>query len=87
MKSIFSNKKTFSETDIVIYFCRFLFFLNMCLKDFFFVGGGGGRMACGILVPRPGIEPASPTLEAQCLNHWTALEVPIFAEFLNIWLT
>ena len=40
MKSIFSNKKTFSETDIVIYFCRFLFFLNMCLKDFFFVGGG-----------------------------------------------
>ena len=33
-------------------------------------------MACGILVPRPGIEPAPPALEAQSLNHWTAREAP-----------
>ena len=33
-------------------------------------------MACEILVPRPGIEPMSPALEAQGLNHWTAREVP-----------
>ena len=26
---------------------------------------------CGILVPQPGIEPESPTLGAQSLNHWT----------------
>ena len=37
-----------------------------------------GHMACGILVPQPGIKPASRALEAQSLNHWTAGEVPIF---------
>ena len=30
--------------------------------------------ACGILVPRPGIEPAPPALEAWSLNHWTSRE-------------
>ena len=36
--------------------------------------------ACGILVPQPGIEPASPAWEAQSLNHWTTREAlfPIF---------
>ena len=34
------------------------------------------RAACAILVPRPGIEPAPPALEAHSLNHWTAREVP-----------
>ena len=33
-------------------------------------------MACGILVPRPGIEPATPALEARSPNLWTAREVP-----------
>ena len=33
-------------------------------------------MACGILVPQPGMEAAPPALEAQRLNHWTAREVP-----------
>ena len=28
------------------------------------------HMACGILVPWPGIEPMPPTLEAWRLNHW-----------------
>ena len=27
-------------------------------------------MACGILVPQPGIEPVSPAVEAQSPNHW-----------------
>ena len=35
-------------------------------------------MACGILVPWPGIEPASAAVEAQTLNHWTARKVPSF---------
>ena len=28
------------------------------------------HMACGILVPQPGIESAPPPLEAQSPNHW-----------------
>ena len=35
---------------------------------FFFFGRG----ACGILLPRPAIEPMSPAVEAQIPNHWTA---------------
>ena len=33
-------------------------------------------MACGILVAPLGIEPTSPALAAQSLNHWTTWEVP-----------
>ena len=33
------------------------------------------RTARGILVPRPGIEPEPPALEARSLNHWTSREV------------
>ena len=32
--------------------------------------------ACGILVPRPGIELVPPAVEAWSANHWTAREVP-----------
>ena len=49
----------------------FLYFFNF-LKTFFF-----WPHACGILVPRPGIEPVSLALEARSLNHWTTREVPI----------
>ena len=34
-------------------------------------------MLCGTLVPPPGIEPASPALEARSVNHWTAREVQV----------
>ena len=34
-------------------------------------------MACGILVPWPGIKPVPPAMEAQSLNHWTDREVPL----------
>ena len=33
-------------------------------------------VACGTLVPRPGIEPAPPAVESRNLNHWTTREVP-----------
>ena len=49
--------------------------MNIFLDDFFFFWPRR-HAACGILVPRPGIEPAPPALEAQSLNHWTAREVP-----------
>ena len=39
----------------------FFFLLNFCPH----------RAAYGILVPRAGIEPVSPAVEAQRLNHWT----------------
>ena len=32
--------------------------------------------AGGILVPRPGIEPVPPAVEAWSPNHWTARELP-----------
>ena len=35
-----------------------------------------GSMACGILVPQPGIKPVPLAMEAQSLNHWTTREVP-----------
>ena len=31
---------------------------------------------CGVLVPRPGIQPRSPDMEAWSPKHWTAGEVP-----------
>ena len=34
------------------------------------------QMACGILVPQPGIGPTAPAVEVCSLNPWTAREVP-----------
>ena len=31
----------------------------------------GRTVSCGILLPQPGIDPASPALGAWSLNHWT----------------
>ena len=43
-------------------------------------------MPCsGILVPRPGIKPTPPALEAWSLNHWTAREAPIYPSLNWIW--
>ena len=36
------------------------------------------RVACGILVPWPGIKPVPPAVEVWSPNHWTAREVPRF---------
>ena len=48
----------------------------VCVFFFFFF-----FWLCGILVPRPGIEPAPPAVEVQSLNHWTAREVPVCVFF------
>ena len=32
-------------------------------------------VACGVLVPEPGVKPLPSVLEAQNLNHWTTWEV------------
>ena len=41
--------------------------------------------ACGILVPRPGIEPTPSAVKAPSPNHWTARDIPgitYFDDFL-----
>ena len=43
--------------------CTFFFFFWLC------------RTAYRILVPQPGMEPATPVVEAQSLIHWTARKV------------
>ena len=35
-------------------------------------------IACGILVPQSGTEPAPPAPEAWNLSHWTAREAPTY---------
>ena len=45
--------------------------------------GGPHHAACRILVPRPGIEPMPPAVEAGSLSHWTAREVPQMLIFKN----
>ena len=50
----------------------------------FFGGVAIFHVACGILVPRPGIKPMSPALEAQSLNHWTTREVPVNPSSLSV---
>ena len=52
------------------HFPAFFFFLPLCV-------------ACGILVPWPGIEPVPPVTEAQSLNHWSTREVPPFSWLYN----
>ena len=54
---------------VYIYFLFFIFF---------------DRVACGILVPGPGIEPMPPAVEAWNLNHWTAKEVPEMSPFFTL---
>ena len=51
----------------------FLYFHRNIINLFIWPHGA----ACGILVPRPGIELAPPALGAWSLSHWTAREVPI----------
>ena len=47
--------------------------LYSLFKKFLFFG----CVACGILFPRPGMEPTPLAMEAQSFNHWTAREVPL----------
>ena len=41
----------------------------------------GCCVACGILVPQPGIQPVPPAVEAWSPNHWTAREAPHSCSF------
>ena len=56
------------------YFTTFIFY---ALKIIIIILWGF-LAACGILVPHPGIEPMTPAVKVQSLNHWTAREVLYF---------
>ena len=43
-------------------------------------------MACGILVPQPGIEPTPLALEVQSLNHAMTRDTPEVLVFLIVFL-
>ena len=45
------------------------------------------RAACEILVPQPGMEPRSPTVEVPSPNYWTAREVPTGDSFTKHFAT
>ena len=64
----FNHNKNSSIND------HHLFFFFFCLH----------RRACGILVPRSGIEPTPSAIKAQSLNHWAPGEFP--HSFLNLCL-
>ena len=53
------------------------------VKSFFLFFFWLSHAACGILVPRPGIEPGVVAVKAPSPNHWTTREVPNFARFVQ----
>ena len=56
------------------FICLWFTFLNIAYQVLFFFWPH--CMACGILVPQPGIKPVPPAVEVQSPNHWTTREVP-----------
>ena len=63
-------------------FLNMCFFLPLLIFKIFFWGRGAYHMACGILVPHPGIKPTAPAMEEWSLN-WTAWEVTLPLLFLS----
>ena len=59
------------------YFSKIIFTF---LHSYFFFG----LVACGVLVPQPGIRLLPPALEARSLNNWTTREA-LMLTFLNHW--
>ena len=57
-------------------------YLTVSAFAFFFFGRAAWPVG-GSLVPRPGIKPMPPVVEAWSLNHWTAREFPTAPFFLK----
>ena len=64
--------------------CRFKALSAFVLSFFLSFFSWLFHWACRILVPRPGINPRPPTVEAQSSNHWTAREFPAFFTDIKI---
>ena len=68
-KDTHSSRKDCLSTELFFFLISFHSFIL-----FFWPG----LKACGILVPRLGIDPLPPAMETWSLNHWTAREIPLF---------
>ena len=55
----------------------------ICIFNYYYYFFGPHHTACGILAPRPGIEPAPPAVEAWSPNHWTTREFPRLLSKVN----
>ena len=61
---------------IIIPCLSLIFFFSLWLRWVFIVSQGlSSPVACGILVPWPGIKPRPPALGIQSLSHWTTRKV------------
>ena len=63
---------------IVFYFKLFIYLHQVLVATCGIFSCAMRPLSCAMwgLVPRPGIEPAPPALEAQSLSHWTTGEIP-----------
>ena len=69
------------EARIALTICH----IRMSLVRFFiFLISWLHCVACGILVPPPGTEPAPPAVEAWNPNHWTTKEVPVTCTIIDL---
>ena len=62
----------FNVFYLLIYFHYCFLILHFYLQYFFSLH----HVACGILVPWPGMEPAPLAVKVQSLNHWTTRQFP-----------
>ena len=65
------------------------YYLKMCEISWFWLTTLWGifwlcHIACGILVPRPGMEPRPPAVEVWSPNHWTFREFPLVNYFRSL---
>ena len=67
----------FHMWELLIVHCISVKTFSLIGPIFFLFLGGLSHMACGILVPQPGIKPqgCSPCTGRRSLNHWTTKEV------------
>ena len=59
------------SVDLVVMYPLSFLFLNKKFIQYFFIV----PMACGILVPCPGMESTPPAVQAWNLNHWTTTSI------------
>ena len=72
------NYFRYKSKKIYIYFFKKI---NIYIYIFFFFFFWLHRVACGILVPQPGIEPVPSAVKVQGPNHWTVREFPLVCVF------
>ena len=59
------------------------FFIRSLLGTFFW---SSSMHVCGILVPRPGIEPVPSAVEVWSPRHWTAGQIPARPHLEALWV-